>query len=199
MANKKSVKKDGFYITPKGLLLPVDEVERFRRNVSAINKRAERQMKKWSAIQREIDNVKTNQRLVQLERMGYRPEFAYSKRTANLGQFSSVEQFRKRLQTTEKQLQKDYIDQRAKRYKTNYCTTLQIHFGDASAKLQADIYNMPTKAFMEKVMANPDQLSIRAVYSLSRMPTGLSILTNAWGFKDQEADDSNEIESNIEE
>lgn len=199
MANKKSVKKDGFYITPNGLLLPVDEVERFRRNVSAINKRAERQMKKWGPLQREIDNVKTNQTVSQMQTMGYRPEFAYAKRTANLGQFSSLEQFRKRLQTTEKQLQKGYIDERAKRYKTNYCTTLQTHFGDTSAKLQQKIYSMPTKAFMEKIMSNPDQLSIKAVYSLSRMPSGLSILTNAWGFKDQDADDQTEIESNIEE
>ena len=58
-----------YYINQYGVKIPVKDVERFRKNVSAINKRAERQLEKFSKFERMIDNQPTGQKVGDLMRM----------------------------------------------------------------------------------------------------------------------------------
>jgi len=178
-----------YYINQYGVKIPVKDVERFRRNVSAINKRAERQLEKFSKFERMIDNQPTGQKVGDLMRMGYEPELGYSKRTANLNQFRTAEAFRSRLKASEKALKKDYISGRVADYKRNYITGLILNFGDKAVPLINKIKNMKQDDFVKKIVTNPDQLSIKAQYDRNGTQTEqLYQLSEAWGAKKASAE-----------
>lgn len=185
MANqKRPVKQGDYYINQYGVKLSIKDVERFRRNVNAINKRAERQNKQFAKLERTIDNKKTGQTVGQLMQMGYEPEFAYAKRTANLNQFKDAEQFRNRLKATEKALSPNYISKRVMDYKRNYTKALSENFGDAAKPLINKIRGMKQSEFIRTITANPDQLSIKSIYAQTGYnSSNLYELAEAWGAK----------------
>ena len=185
MEKKTRVKKvNDYYVNQYGVKIPVKDVEEFRRNVAAINKRASRQLEKYSKFERMIDNQPTGQKVGDLMRMGYDPELAYSHRTANLNQFQDIETFKKRLKSTKKALSKDYIKERNQAYKRNYITGLIHNFGDKATPLINKIKNMNLDDFVKKVVTNPDQLSIKAQYAGNGTEIGqLYLLSQAWGAK----------------
>lgn len=173
-----------YYVNQYGVKIPVKDVEQFRRNIDAINKRAKRQVEKYSKFERMIDNQPTGQRVGDLMRMGYEPELAYAHRTANLNQFQDIETFKKRLKSTKKALSKDYIKERNQAYKRNYITGLIHNFGDKATPLINKIKNMNLDEFVKKVVTNPDQLSIKAQYDGNGTEVGqLYQLAQAWGAK----------------
>lgn len=190
MEKKARVQKvNDYYVNQYGVKIPVKDVEQFRRNVAAINKRAARQVEKYSKFERMIDNQPTGQKVGDLMRMGYEPELAYSHRTANLNQFQDIETFRKRLKSTKKALSKDYIRERNQAYKRNYITGLVHNFGDEAAPLINKIKNMKLDDFVKKVVTNPDQLSIKAQYDGNGTKAEqLYQLAKSWGAKKASAE-----------
>lgn len=184
-AKTGGVKRSGdFYVNKYGVQIPVQEVEQFRKNVEAINKRAQRQLKKFGQLEREIDNRKTGQKITQLIAMGYEPEMLYAKRSANLNQFQSKEQFSKRLKSTQQALKPTYIDERVREYKRNYTKALIETYGEEAKPLVNKIRSMKRDEFMRKTIVNPDQLSIRSIYSQNgNNAANLYDLAEAWGAK----------------
>lgn len=178
-----------YYINQYGVKIPVKDVERFRRNVSAINKRAERQLEKFSKFERMIDNQPTGQKVGDLMRMGYEPELGYSKRTANLNQFRTAEAFRSRLKASEKALKKDYISGRVADYKRNYTKALEQAYGEEAKPLINKVRSMKQADFIKMITANPDQLSIKNVYSRTgKSAENLYELAESWGAKKASAE-----------
>lgn len=178
-----------YYINQYGVKIPVKDVERFRRNVSAINKRAERQLEKFSKFERMIDNQPTGQKVGDLMRMGYEPELGYSKRTANLNQFRTAEAFRSRLKASEKALKKDYISGRVADYKRNYTKALEQAYGEEAKPLINKVRSMKQADFIKMITANPDQLSIKNVYSRTgNSAENLYELAESWGAKKASAE-----------
>lgn len=178
-----------YYINQYGVKIPVKDVERFRRNVSAINKRAERQLEKFSKFERMIDNQPTGQKVGDLMRMGYEPELGYSKRTANLNQFRTAEAFRSRLKASEKALKKDYISGRVADYKRNYTKALEQAYGEEAKPLINKVRSMKQADFIKMITANPDQLSIKNVYSRTgNSAENLYDLAESWGAKKASAE-----------
>ena len=178
-----------YYINQYGVKIPVKDVERFRKNVSAINKRAERQLEKFSKFERMIDNQPTGQKVGDLMRMGYEPELGYSKRTANLNQFRTAEAFRSRLKASEKALKKDYISGRVADYKRNYTKALEQAYGEEAKPLINKVRSMKQADFIKMITANPDQLSIKNVYSRTgNSAENLYNLAESWGAKKASAE-----------
>lgn len=178
-----------YYINQYGVKIPVKDVERFRKNVSAINKRAERQLEKFSKFERMIDNQPTGQKVGDLMRMGYEPELGYSKRTANLNQFRTAEAFRSRLKASEKALKKDYISGRVADYKRNYTKALEQAYGEEAKPLINKVRSMKQADFIKMITANPDQLSIKNVYSRTgNSAENLYDLAESWGAKKASAE-----------
>lgn len=178
-----------YYVNQYGVKIPVKDVEQFRRNVAAINKRAARQVEKYSKFERMIDNQPTGQKVGDLMRMGYEPELAYSHRTANLNQFQSVEAFRSRLKASEKALKNDYISSRVADYKRNYTKALEQVYGPDAKPLVNKVRSMKQADFIKMITSNPDQLSIKNVYSKTgNSAENLYQLAESWGAKKASAE-----------
>lgn len=190
MEKKARVQKvNDYYVNQYGVKIPVKDVEQFRRNVAAINKRAARQVEKYSKFERMIDNQPTGQKVGDLMRMGYEPELAYSKRTANLNQFQSAEAFRSRLKASEKALKKDYISSRVADYKRNYTKALEQVYGPDAKPLINKVRSMKQADFIRMITSNPDQLSIKNVYSKTgNSSENLYQLAESWGAKKASAE-----------
>lgn len=190
MEKKTRVKKvNDYYVNQYGVKIPVKDVEQFRRNVAAINKRAARQAEKYSKFERMIDNQPTGQKVGDLMRMGYEPELAYAKRTANLNQFQSAEAFRSRVKASEKALKKDYISSRVADYKRNYTKALEQVYGTDAKPLINKVRSMKQADFIKMITSNPDQLSIKNVYSKTgNSAENLYQLAESWGAKKASAE-----------
>ena len=190
MEKKTRVQKvNDYYVNQYGVKIPVKDVEQFRRNVAAINKRAARQVEKYSKFERMIDNQPTGQKVGDLMRMGYEPELAYAKRTANLNQFQSAEAFRSRLKASEKALKKDYIASRVVDYKRNYTKALEQVYGPDAKPLINKVRSMKQADFIRMITSNPDQLSIKNVYSKTgNSSENLYQLAESWGAKKASAE-----------
>lgn len=190
MEKKTRVQKvNDYYVNQYGVKIPVKDVEQFRRNVAAINKRAARQVEKYSKFERMIDNQPTGQKVGDLMRMGYEPELAYAKRTANLNQFQSAEAFRSRLKASEKALKKDYISSRVADYKRNYTKALEQVYGPDAKPLINKVRSMKQADFIKMITSNPDQLSIRNLYSKNgNSSENLYQLAKSWGAKKASAE-----------
>lgn len=184
MEKKTRVQKvNDYYVNQYGVKIPVKDVEQFRRNVDAINKRASRQLEKYSKFERMIDNKPTGATVGDMMKMGYEPELPYWHRTANLNQFRTEESFRKRLKSTQKALEPGYYYERIRQYKKNYVKGLRENFGDDAEPLIKGINAMSLDKFIKLSTSNPDQLSIKAQYSEEGKFAHLYQLSNAWGLK----------------
>ena len=87
------------------------------------------------------------------------------------------------MKATEKALSPNYISERVIDYKRNYIKGLTENFGDSAQPIINKIRGMKQSEFIRKITANPDQLSIKAMYGYAQTSSNLYKLAEAWNAK----------------